>query len=153
MNNRERQPVFKRILSKIKLINGCHVWTGHRHKDGYGLIRISRRARLVHRVVYAMNIGPTMGLRVLHHCDNPPCCNPNHLFVGTDEDNRTDKMQKNRQAKGDKIGKLRSVDVINIRLLGRDDVRILTHVELGQMFGVSGGQVGKILAKKQWKHL
>jgi len=153
MNNRERQPISDRIQSKIVKINGCHVWSGHRHIDGYGLIRISKKSRLVHRVAYSMYIGPTMGMQVLHRCDNPPCCNPDHLFLGTHLDNKKDMISKNRHAKGEKIGKLRQVDVINLRLLGQDQIRVLSYKELGQMFNICEGQVTKIINRTQWKHI
>jgi hypothetical protein len=72
----------------------CIEWKGRTDKDGYGTIG-SRRA---HRVAWEQTFGPIPdGLQVLHKCDNPPCCNPDHLFLGTRTDNMNDKVRKGRQ--------------------------------------------------------
>ena len=77
--------------------NGCMEFDGYRDKDGYGIVRISNKSQRAHRVSYALSIGPIPeGLLVLHRCDNPPCVNPDHLFVGTDNDNAQDKVTKGR---------------------------------------------------------
>lgn len=71
----------------VKLTTGgCWEWTESRDKDGYGIAR-GFRTPFVHRLSYEANIGPASGMLVCHTCDNPPCCNPLHLFLGTPVDN------------------------------------------------------------------
>ncbi len=92
---------FKNYLIKNSTVNketGCWEWSkGLTH--GYGVtfrnkIEYSRRA---HRLSYKIFVGPVpKGLLVCHHCDNPKCVNPKHLFIGTNMDNTTDKMRKGR---------------------------------------------------------
>ena len=66
--------------------------------DGYGVTWASERLMRAHRVAYALVEGPIPeGLEVLHRCDNPPCCNPAHLFIGTKSDNMRDMAAKGRQ--------------------------------------------------------
>jgi hypothetical protein len=75
----------------------CWPWTGYTNTRGYGVIRINRRTVLAHRIAYQVERGPIPdGLFVCHHCDNPPCCNPAHLFLGTQTENMRDMISKGR---------------------------------------------------------
>lgn len=76
----------------------CWEWKAGRHGEGYGHFRGAK----AHRVAWALtNAQPVpSGMKVLHRCDNPPCVNPKHLFIGTDLDNSNDKITKGRLAKG-----------------------------------------------------
>jgi hypothetical protein len=79
----------------------CWEWKGLRHQQGYGLIRASGVGKNLmlrtHRVAWELQNGSVPdGMHILHRCDNPPCCNPNHLFPGTDADNMKDMAAKGR---------------------------------------------------------
>lgn len=85
--------------------NGCLEWQGFRSPPyGYGQIGRGGRAAglaMTHRAAWEVTYGPIPdGLWVLHRCDNPPCCDPEHLFLGNAADNVHDMIQKGRQAKG-----------------------------------------------------
>lgn len=78
--------------------NECWVWTGFLLK-GYGRVWWEERLQLVHRLVYEVLVGHIPeGLLVLHHCDNPPCYNPAHLYVGTNQDNANDRVVRGRSS-------------------------------------------------------
>jgi hypothetical protein len=78
---------------------GCWNWQRGRHERGYGLFRENKKQIRVHRKSYELFKGPIPeGMMVCHHCDNPPCCNPDHLFVGTCTDNLRDCSSKGRKA-------------------------------------------------------
>ena len=73
----------------------CHLSTD---KDGYCQVTVHYRNHRAHRLVYEQLVGPINGLQVLHHCDNPKCINPSHLFLGTQKDNMDDMLNKGRKA-------------------------------------------------------
>lgn len=79
---------------------GCLEWTGQRSAQGYGLVKVRAYGdvkRKAHRIAWEDARGPIPeGLMVLHHCDNPPCCEVGHLYVGTAADNRRDFVARRR---------------------------------------------------------
>ena len=76
---------------------GCWIWKGPIRHDGYGSYHYLKKTTLAHRWAYADQIGPIPeGLFLCHRCDNPPCVNPSHLFVGTQADNIKDCENKGR---------------------------------------------------------
>lgn len=96
------RPLAERLAEKlVPNEDGCLVWTGYRCPKGYGKIRRGGRGTSsagAHRVAYELTNGTVPdGLYVCHRCDNPPCCNPAHLFLGTPNDNVQDCIQKGRR--------------------------------------------------------
>jgi hypothetical protein len=88
-----------RFWSKVQRSDGCWLWTGASTWQGYGLIHHHGRRGMVsvHRLSWTIaNGGIPAGLQVLHRCDNPPCVNPDHLWLGTNADNIADKLAKGR---------------------------------------------------------
>lgn len=77
---------------------GCWIWLGYCNPDGYGQRKIKGVTYRMHRVSYALYIGPIGNLQVLHRCDVPSCCNPHHLFLGTHSANMQDMWNKKRHA-------------------------------------------------------
>ena len=78
-------------------MNNCIEWRGYTNKAGYGVKTWNRKHKLLHRVAWEWANGPILeGAHVLHRCDNPPCVNPNHLFLGTQADNMKDMIAKGR---------------------------------------------------------
>lgn len=88
------------IEANLKSQGDCSVWTGHVDKDGYGLITLGNITFRAHRIIAAIKHGTFSDSKmVLHNCDNPPCCNPSHLYIGTALDNARDKAARGRAAK------------------------------------------------------
>ena len=88
------------------LNSGCWLWAGLMGNDGYGRISVRSIARMAHRIAYIERFGPIPeGMLVCHKCDVPVCVNPDHLFVGTHQDNMADKSAKGRAAGGSPNGK------------------------------------------------
>ncbi len=94
-----KRTLLQRFEEKISIepTSGCWLWTAGVNAMGYGFIGINQRPYLAHRVSWELHNGPIPNnTLVCHHCDNPPCANPNHLFLGTHQDNSDDKYRKNR---------------------------------------------------------
>ena len=106
---RRAEPLLDRFLRRIKAASTygmpgrCWEWPGRRQQAGYGQLRAwgkSGSVVSVHRLAWEAANGPIpKGLWVLHTCDNPPCCNPAHLYVGTAKDNSRDCTARGRRAK------------------------------------------------------
>lgn len=101
-------------------MDGCIEWTQHRTRKGYGYgwDRVTRTKRQAHRMAYERANGPIPpGMFVCHRCDNPPCINPEHLFLGTNAENIRDCIAKGRIARGARNASTRllPVDVWAIR--------------------------------------
>jgi HNH endonuclease len=143
----------QRLLSKIdrKSPDECWPWTARVNQCGYGTFKIGTKNWLAHRVVYSILVGPLGKFCVCHSCDNPGCCNPNHLWLGTPFDNARDRVLKNRTfiAKGELNGnsKLDASDVIAIR----NSKGFLK--DIGEKFGVSEAMVSKIKLRRHWSHI
>lgn len=131
--------------------SGCWEWT-HR-KDGKGYGRVGWPPfTFAHRFSYAAFVGPLDDLCVLHRCDNPSCVNPDHLFLGTREDNVADMLAKGRTARGETFvnSKLTAKQVIELRQRGEagHSPRLLAET-----FGVTRENIYAILKRKTWAHL
>lgn len=86
-------------------VTGCLCWTGKVDRDGYGRVSVKRRGWRAHRLAWVAVFGEIpVGRCVLHSCDNPPCCNVEHLFLGSQSDNHKDMIDKGRNAYGEAGG-------------------------------------------------
>ena len=109
----QRTPPHIRALDKTLIGEGCWEYGGKIRTDGYGSVYIHNGTRagttaLAHRVVYEGMVGPIPeGMFLCHHCDNPKCVRPDHIFVGTDADNKADMYAKGRQASGERLPQAR----------------------------------------------
>ena len=95
-NNRSQSERFWNKVD-IRDENDCWIWTGGTVKQ-YGEFRFNDKIQSTHRISWQIHFGTIPeGMDVLHHCDNPPCVNPKHLFLGTHSDNMQDAEQKGRK--------------------------------------------------------
>ncbi len=123
----------------------------------YGVIRVEGRNIYAHRLAWeiAANRPVPAGQFVLHRCDNPPCCNPSHLFIGTVKDNTADMFAKNRanKARGERHhgAKITAEDVREIRR--RYEPRVVTAKHLAAEYGLNHGYVRLILCRRRWAHV
>lgn len=98
-NQWKQRPIAERFWEKVRKgdAGDCWEWTANRHQFGYGMFAVRNVPTTAMRVAWELTYGPIpSGLHVCHHCDNPPCCNPAHLFLGTAKDNLGDAARKGR---------------------------------------------------------
>lgn len=127
----------------VRNLDGCWGWTGATNGRGYSQLGVGRSHVYGHRLSYEIHHGVVpSGLFVLHRCDNPPCTNPAHLFVGTHSDNMRDAIYKGRR------GTLTVDQVVEIRRLRAAGV---TYRVLAPAFGISESNVGMIVNRQTWK--
>ena len=128
----------------------CWNWQGAKHPSGHGNLKANGRYWRAHRLAWHLAKGPIpAGLEVLHRCDNPACCNPAHLFLGTETDNQADKLAKGRQAKGQMFPHTK-LSADQVRAI-RADRRI--HREIAADYGIDRANVSYIKARKSWTHV
>jgi len=145
----------KNFEDRVVRQEGCWDWKGVIHPDGYGRIQCFERQKCkpAHKVSWILHKGSVLkGLCVLHKCDNRRCTNPDHLWLGTTQENTEDKVKKNRQAKGSKNGqaKLTEESASEIKKLLKLGVK---GARLARDFGVSDTVISKIKKNEYWKHV
>lgn len=142
-------------LKKVDKSGDCWVWTGTRDKFGYGRFFLTAKQRIMaHRFSYELAFGQIPAdLYVLHRCDNPPCVNPDHLFLGTYADNSADMISKGRSLRGEanRSSKLSELQVIEMRELHKKGG--ITFKELGDIYGISQSTACQIVNKTYWSWL
>lgn len=154
-------PIEKRFWSKVNKHPDCWLWTGNRLKAGYGKFMISSKNGMTtaHRVSWMLHRGPIPdGMFVLHSCDNPPCVNPDHLFLGTHTDNMKDCMSKGRFRGGTNPShgeshyatKLTEESIKQIRRLRSDG---LSYPQIASRFGITDTSARNIVIRHTWKHI
>jgi hypothetical protein len=156
----------ERLLSKCVEVSGpldtpCLEFMGARSSHGYGQIRVNGRAGhtlLAHRVSYELFVGliPN-GMQVLHRCDRPSCIQPDHLWLGTQEDNMHDCMVKGRHRHGNMKGEMHGHAILSERE-AREILYLalegqLSHREIAEMYFVSRGAVRGIKHRRNWRHI
>lgn len=166
-------PVEQRIMEKVVIDKqtGCWNFTGSRDRVGYGVIVWNKANVGVHRVMYIIKKGDIpKGLSVCHSCDNPSCCNPDHLWLGTHFENMHDSIDKGRRkfmlGENNWNHKLTVSDVRLIRHLygkykkyskitrGKFRYRNIFTVEyLCKEFGIGHTSLGRILSNEAWKEV
>jgi hypothetical protein len=135
----------------------CWVWPDCKSKAGYGQFTYQSTRYYAHRAAYEIFCGSIpSGLDILHTCDNPPCCNPAHLWAGTALDNINDMISKGRArrtpARGETsvLAKITAEDVIAIR---RMDAEGITHEVIATHFPIARCTVSAICRRSLWKHI
>ncbi len=132
----------------------CWDWAGSKDKKGYGKLNVNNVPELIHRLSWGFHCGPIpKGEQVLHRCDNPPCSNPAHLFLGIHQDNMDDMWAKGRARPRRHLGTEHGMS-----RLTEDQVYAIRESSgpsriIAEQMGISGRQVRDIRLRRSWKHL
>lgn len=133
----------------------CWPWPGSRTAAGYGTFRSGDMTVLTHRMAWECANGPIPdGMRVCHSCDNPPCCNPSHLFIGTAADNTADMMVKGRHrcpvGEDTHRAVLTERQVLDIR--AEYAAGGISYRLLASRYGVGETTIRNAISRKSWRH-
>ena len=159
-------PPIERVMRKIVIdkLTSCWNFTGALNEKGYGIVGLGSRGSgndKAHRIVFSHFVSPIPdGLFVCHRCDNPSCCNPDHLFLGTNLDNVRDMVSKKRNSKPPFNDHIKGVVHVGHKL--NDDkvreMRVLREsgyslVKLASIFNIADSTVYRICNRESWKHV
>lgn len=149
----EIQSLRAKIVSNhtVNEKTGCWDWDRNRNQKGYGLIWVNKKYAQVHRVSHFCFNGPfDQQMCVCHKCDRPICCNPEHLFAGSQKENIQDAVQKNRMAFGvrhhlAKLDPEKVKEIVAMRLGG------MSTYEIASLVGIDRASVCSVLNGETWK--
>lgn len=151
---REREE--RRLFSRLVPNGECWEWTGASNARGYGVLSVRGRQHYTHRLAYLFACGEIPDdMIVCHDCDNPRCCRPEHLFLGTHQDNSDDKYTKGRgnSPRGSQRPEAK---------LTEDDVREIRHIHaagemgyrrLAAKYGVNQRTIMYAIQRRTWGHV
>jgi len=164
-----------RFWARVDKSGECWTWTGTLAPGGYGAFSVDNRNRRAHRWIYEQTAGPIpAGHFVCHRCDNRKCVRPEHLFVGTHQDNMRDMVEKGRHwsrlqhhreksvalgkalrahtPRGERVAgaKLTENDVIVLRFMSAFG---LGEKRLGRIFGLAHSAAAHVAEGRTWKHV
>lgn len=166
------QKHIDRFWGFVTKSEGCWIWNGCKDRDGYGFFRYKGKNLRAHRVSYEIHVGEILnGNLICHHCDNPPCVNPEHLFPGTAQDNWDDCVKKQRACwkpdhpfrknpmllrHGEKVNtaKLTAEKVVELRKRYQaGPMRYGFVSRLASEFGINRTHLYNIVRGRSWKHI
>ncbi len=149
----------KRFYAKVTQggPDDCWNWAAGRNSKGYGKFQLNKKTYYAHRVAYFLATGKRPGDRcIIHSCDNPGCCNPAHLRLGTHADNVRDRVERGRG--GDQSGENNPA----VKLTEKEVLEILNQLkrpyrgqlrDLAKKYQVASQTIYSIKAKQSWTHL
>lgn len=151
--------LLENVFLRVKISpETCWEWQGQRDKDGYGVLTVKGKPMKIHRYVYKLAYGDTKEALVLHHCDNPPCVKPSHLFSGSIQDNTKDMIRKGRTryVRGEEVGShyLTATQVFSIRKdYEKSDKSRGTAINIAKKYNLSPNLVRRIIRRERWSWL
>lgn len=149
--------ISNRFWSKVhkKSKTECWPWLAGKSHYGYGLFRLRQRGINAHRFAYILAHGEIpRGLIVCHHCDNPPCCNPSHLFVGTNKDNAQDCIAKGRKhSTAGELHGLHKLTDSEVKQMREEYKSGVNCTKLAKKYAVGRVAAAYAVFGRTWKHL
>lgn len=153
---RDTRDWSSRLLDRYEVAaSGCWEWTGYK-ANGYGRLTVGRQCWLAHRLSYALHYGdlPADSL-ICHHCDNPACINPEHLYAGDIVTNVADRTRRGRHVAtlGERSGntELTADDITELR--ARYAAGGISQLALARHYGISQSEAWNIIHRRRWRHV
>lgn len=155
-------PYIARLKAKISIDpkTACWNWTASLRPTGYGQMRYLGTTELAHRVSWVLFRGPIPKaknaygtLNILHHCDNPKCVNPEHLFIGDQADNANDAVSKRRWGKRGCVGERHGKAILTERTVRNIRASPLSAQQLARKYKISKSAIQHVLKRRSWTHI
>lgn len=159
-----KRSFVQRFWSRVQKTDGCWIWTAAHKPEGYGKMWMNGKLESAHRISWILTRGPIPdGLWVLHKCDNPPCVNPDHLYIGYRKENGRDAAERHRipygkdayfsKCVGEKNFNARCTDQIVRDIRAKYVPRKFGLWRLSKFFGLPRTTIGNIVNRRTWKHV
>ena len=148
------QKYIDRFWSKVDIRDpdDCWPWKAGIGSSNCGQFFDGKKNFIASRFAYEITKGPLVN-EACHTCDNRPCCNPNHLFDGTQNDNIQDAVRKDRMAKGENHGRAKLTENQVLQIRQEYIPRVVTLKQLARKYGVCFARISNIIRRKNWKHI
>jgi hypothetical protein len=147
--------VLARFWAKVeqRATHECWPWLGAHTPAGYGYFAITPQ-RILPASRFMLMLGAALppGYYCCHHCDNPGCVNPSHLFAGTSADNHADMVRKGRSTFGARNPNAKLTDAM-VREIRRQRAAGASFRELWVAFGITKGTVSSVINRRTWRHV
>jgi hypothetical protein len=149
---------YQRFLKhvNVKGPRECWEWTASRMREGWHgqFVSAAGRPELAHRAAWRLMKGEIPGgMFVLHQCDNPACCNPSHLFLGTQSDNLRDMWGKGRAKPGTSLGEKHGMSKLTAEIVNEIRASTESGVSLAKKYGLSKTTISEVRLRQTWKHI
>ncbi len=153
----DHEAEVRRFWSKVDRSGGfeaCWPFMPNRARRGYGVVAWRNKDVTPARVAYEIANGVPPEHDACHTCDNPPCCNPAHIFDGTPKENRNDCEAKMRHNYGERNGRHRLTEEEAKAIVARASFRSSSErQEIAREFGISIGHLNDMISGRKWRHL
>ncbi len=153
-------PIEERFWSKVDKSNECWIWMGslastRRGHKGYGNFTIAKgKSALAHRFAYELTYGPIpKGMYICHRCNDSHCVNPEHLYVGTPQDNVNDREVAGHSAKGARVAGSKLIESQVREIREKYNRGGVTFSELADEYGVRSSSIYQVIKRLSWKHI
>lgn len=138
------------VKDRCSFVGSCWIWIGSKNAKGYGRLTYQQQGWYAHRFSFvASGRQLKKGMHICHSCDNPSCCNPEHLFQGSPKENEQDKIKKKRNIRGTQ-SHYAKLDVEQIRMI-LSLKGTASQQRVGELFNVSQQTIGRIWRGETYK--
>lgn len=151
---RQNIKLMTRFRKKYEVYGECWIWVAAITEKKYGRFYLDGSLERAHRASWMIYRGDIPeGMHVLHYCDNPPCVNPDHLWLGTNRDNMDDKIAKDRQLRGSDTS-VALFDETQVAEIRRNYTGAYgEQAALAKKYGCHIGTIGAIVRRENWRHV